>query len=570
VSIYDDNAIILDILFIRELFVYELWHFFAGLGLFLYGISRIEQALHDLGGRKFVKFLRGHTNTPLESIGSGAVLTAILQSSSLVSLMVLAFVGSRYIPMPNALGIIMGANLGTTFTGWIVAFFGFKLEIEHYALPILAVGALGSVFLLNRKSTHLIFMLIFGFGLLLFGLGFMKSGMESIVSTIDITKYNHYGIIYFFILGVLITAIIQSSSAMMAITLSALSLESISLTQAAATVIGADLGTTVTIILGSLSGAAAKKQVAFFHVVFNFVVDILALIFLPLLLIFIIDIINVSDPLFALVLFHNIFNAMGIILFLPMLSYLSDHIKKLFNVNHGGVAKYINSVDSKLPSIPLDSLENEVEHMIIQVIKYNMQILGVSSSYQTDILKNFAHYVSVVMSKTERYEIIKKLESEIISYSATLKNQSLSQDEVSTLLLYTVSARNLGHSVHSIKSIRNDLSELVRADDEHSYENKEELIKTSISLYKKIIYILNSDNANLEIEVLAELEFLNEQTHDKLVGYIYEHYSTDVSTPLNVVREIYSSNKALINSIKEYKLNVDKLSVFESFPILVR
>ena len=182
--------------------MYELWNFFAGLGLFLYGISRIENALRDLAGRNFVKFLRDHTKSPLESISSGTILTAILQSSSLVSLMVLAFVGSRYIPMQNALGIIMGANLGTTFTGWIVAIFGFKLDIESYALPIVSIGALGLVFVIRNKRIHLISKLIFGFGLLLFGLSYMKTGMESIFNTLDITTYKDYGIVYFFFFGV--------------------------------------------------------------------------------------------------------------------------------------------------------------------------------------------------------------------------------------------------------------------------------------------------------------------------------------------------------------------------------
>ena len=108
--------------------MYEIWHFLAGLGLFLYGISRIERSLRRLGGRRFVHTLRRHTKNPVESIASGTILTALLQSSSLVSLMVLAFVGSQFIPMSNALGIIMGANLGTTFTGWVVAIFGFKLD----------------------------------------------------------------------------------------------------------------------------------------------------------------------------------------------------------------------------------------------------------------------------------------------------------------------------------------------------------------------------------------------------------------------------------------------------------
>lgn len=550
--------------------MYEIWHFFAGLGLFLYGIFVIEDALRDLGGRKFVQFLKNHTKNSLESIASGTILTAILQSSSLVSLMVLAFVGSRYIPMSHALGIIMGANLGTTFTGWIVAIFGFKLNLENYALPIVAIGALGLAFIVSKNRIRLIFMLVFGFGLLLFGLGYMKSGMETVLNTIDIVSYSHYGLIYFFILGIVVTAIIQSSSAMMAITLSALSLESISLSQAAATVIGADLGTTVTVILGSLSGVTAKKQVALFHVIFNLVTDLLALILLPVILILIVEILNIKDPLFALVLFHNSFNILGIILFVPLLGYFSNFIKNLFKVNHDSAAIYINSVDLKLPLMPLDYLQKEVEHMTIQVIKFNMQMLKIEHNHQMDILENYCKLVPFTMSKIERYEYIKKLESEIIGYSVSLKNQSLSKNELSTLLLSTACTRNLVHSAYSMKSIRDDLEEMIRVNSDSNFDCREELIKASVSLYKKIIYVLKCENINQRIEVLVSLESENENTHDHLVKTIYEHYSKDVSTSLNVVREIYSSNKALINSIKEFKLDINKLSAFDDLPILVR
>jgi phosphate:Na+ symporter len=216
----------------------------------------------------------------------------------------------------------------------------------------------------------------------------------------------------------------------------------------------------------------------------------------------------------------------------------------------------------------LDSLRDEIEHMILQVIKFNMQILKVNDKHQSDMLNNLSHYAAFNMAEDERYEFIKKLESEITNYSATLKNQSLSKDEINTLSLWTVSVRNLVHSARSIKSIRHDLSQLVRIDDSHSYENKEELIKKTIKLYKKIIYALN--NNDLEIEILADLESVNEHTHDQLVQYIYDNYSSDVSTPLNVVREIYSSNKALINSIKEFRFDIDKLSVFESIPHMMR
>mgnify|MGYP001817113139 CR=1 FL=1 len=408
--------------------MYEIWHFLAGLGLFLYGISRIENAMRDLGGRKFIQLLRKHTKNPAESIASGTVLTALLQSSSLVSLMVLAFVGSQYIPMQNALGIIMGANLGTTFTGWIVAIFGFKLNIEQYSLPIIALGALGLTFISSNKRARAISKFVFGFGLLLFGLGFMKSGMEDFVSLVDITKYTDYSIFYFFILGILVTAIIQSSSAMMAITLSALSVETISLQQAAATVVGADLGTTITVVLGAISGSSAKKQVALFHVIFNLVIDILTLIFLPALLLLIVNILGVSDPLFSLVLFHNLFNAIGIFVFLPFLSFFSKYIQKTFKEDKGSETIYLKNIDTNLPIVSFDALKLEIQHMIIQVIKYNMQILKFSTKDQLSVLGDQASLVPVNMPKRERYEYIKRLESEIISFSLGIKQFELTNE----------------------------------------------------------------------------------------------------------------------------------------------
>ena len=550
--------------------MYEVWHFLAGLGLFLYGISRIEHAMRDLGGRKFVQLLRKHTKNPIESIASGTVLTALLQSSSLVSLMVLAFVGSQFIPMQNALGIIMGANLGTTFTGWVVAIFGFKLDIEQYSLPIVALGALGLTFIFKNKRARAISKFVFGFGLLLFGLGFMKSGMEGFVSSIDITKYTDYNIYYFFLLGIVVTAIIQSSSAMMAITLSALSIETISLQQAAATVVGADLGTTITVILGSLSGASAKKQVALFHVLFNLIIDILTILFLPALLFLIVKIFGVTDPLFSLVLFHNTFNAIGIFLFLPFLSLISKYINNAFKEKQGSGTLYIKDTDENLPVISFDALKLEIEHMIIQVIKLNMQILKLSTEDQASILGKHTKLITINMPKQERYEYIKRLESEIISFSLNLKQIELSSEESSKLALWTASVRNLVHSARSLKSIRHDLANLVRIEDEGSYKNKNELIKNTKRLYKNILNLLYEEDRDSIFEQLANLESSNEDAHDKLVEYIYENYGQKISTPLNVVREIYSSNKALINAIKEYKFDIQNITTFDNLPRLVR
>jgi phosphate:Na+ symporter len=121
---------------------FDFWRMLAGIGLFLYAMAQLEGALQAIGGRSLAEFLRRHTGTPVQSVLSGTIATAILQSSSVVGLMVLAFVGAGLLSLKNALGIVFGSNLGTTFTGWIVATLGFKFEIIELALPLIGGGAL--------------------------------------------------------------------------------------------------------------------------------------------------------------------------------------------------------------------------------------------------------------------------------------------------------------------------------------------------------------------------------------------------------------------------------------------
>ena len=157
------------------------WVFLAGLGLFLYGMNLMEQVLKGISGRSFKLFLRKYTRSLPKSIIGGAVITGLVQSSSVVSLIVLAFVESGVISFRNALGVILGSNLGTTFDSWIVASVGFKLDIESYALPTVAITAIGMYFISNRSKVHRYFQLFFALGLLFFGLGLMKDGAEEMI-----------------------------------------------------------------------------------------------------------------------------------------------------------------------------------------------------------------------------------------------------------------------------------------------------------------------------------------------------------------------------------------------------
>ncbi|MCW9000432.1 MAG: Na/Pi symporter, partial [Kangiellaceae bacterium] len=247
--------------------------FVSGLGFFLYAMKLLEQTLKQTAGYRLQKSISEKTDTPLEAILTGTVSTAVLQSSSLVGLIVLALCAAGMLPLFNAIGVMIGANLGTTFTGWVATFIGFKLHLTESSFYIVGLAGIVHIATKNQKLLHTSTIFI-AIGLLLIGLDLMKSSSAGIAEQIDINEFKAHSVFYFLFLGVALSAIIQSSSAVMMITLSALNIQVIELHHAAALVIGADLGTTSTILLGSIKGAGIKRQLASAHLLFNLVTDI--------------------------------------------------------------------------------------------------------------------------------------------------------------------------------------------------------------------------------------------------------------------------------------------------------
>jgi phosphate:Na+ symporter len=349
----------------------DAWRLLAGLGLFLFGMHQLELALKQLAGRPFKQFLRQHTQHPVKGILAGALTTAMLQSSSVVSLIVLAFVGTGIISLASAIGIVFGSNLGTTATGWIVATIGFKLDIEALALPLVAIGGFGVVW--SRAGTRRagLSQLVAGFGLMLMGLEFMKSGSIAATQLFDPAALGRYPPIVFLAVGFLLTAIIQSSSATIMITLSALYAGVIPLTSAAAVAIGADLGTTITALLGALVGSVSKKRVAAAIILFNVVTDAIAFAFLKPLLTLITDVIGLSDPLYALVAFHSLFNLIGLILFMPFIPLLSRKLGDRFGGRDISLLRYIGRKDASMPVAAIENMSRETYRLIDQAAALN-------------------------------------------------------------------------------------------------------------------------------------------------------------------------------------------------------
>lgn len=236
---------------------FDIWQFVGGIGLFLFAMAQLETALQRFSGRSFKRFLQTYTDKPLKAVVAGGLTTAFVQSSSLVGLMVLAFVGAGIMSLGNALGVVFGANLGTTVTGWMVTALGFKLNLESISLPLIGIGSLLLVGLSGRIKE--VGRLAAALGFLLMGLTLMKDSVSALSDSMDVTKLANLAAWQYLAFGVGFAAVVQSSSATMMVTLAALHAGVIELPSAAAIAVGADLGTTSTILIGTIKGAAGRN-----------------------------------------------------------------------------------------------------------------------------------------------------------------------------------------------------------------------------------------------------------------------------------------------------------------------
>lgn len=553
----------------------DLWRLAAGLGLFLFGMHQLEQALTQLAGRSFKKFLRQYTAKPLRGVLAGAVTTAALQSSSVVSLVVLAFVGTGIISLASALGIVFGSNLGTTATGWIVATIGFKLDIEALALPLITIGGFGVVWSAAGTRRAGFSHFIVGLGLMLMGLEFMKSGALAATAMFDPAALAGYPLIIFLFAGLLLTAVIQSSSATIMITLSALYASAIPLEAAAAIAIGADLGTTITALLGALAGSAAKKRVAAAVVLFNVVADTIAFLSLKPLLSLITGVIGISDPLFALVAFHSLFNLIGIMIFLPMIPLLSRWLNDRFREEETPLLRHIKAGDTAVAEAALENIRRETWRLIDQAAALNQATFDLPPDhtfYDSGEDRKDVDVFSADIDYDQSYADVKQLEGEILRHALALQSVPLEADESERLSQIIPSIRNAVHAAKSMKDVYEDL-ELFRGsvnDRFNAYFGQ--FREAAREFYESIDTLQTSDLPAVRFESLVEMKGRSESIHSRMHRRIYDEVSrgelseVEISTLLNVNRELFVANHSLISSLADALLNMESASDFASIP----
>lgn len=533
----------------------EIWKFLAGLGFFLYGMSQLETVLKNVSGRSLKLFLKRNTQSLFKSIFGGALITGIVQSSSVVSLIVLAFVESGIITFRNALGVILGTNLGTTLDSWIVATIGFKLNILSYSLPVIAITAIGMFFFENRKKLHNVFAIFFALGILFLGLGFMKEGALELVKEFDLASYTNYGILVFVLIGFVLTTIIQSSSATIAITLTAVYADVLTFQSAAAIVIGAEVGTTIKILLWGMRGSVDKKRVAWGNFMYNIFTASIALIFLHWIIYFIENTIGIKDPLIGLVFFQTAINIVSIILFIPFLNIFSKWLERKIISNGTNSNSYISKNLPILPLLAVDALRDETENLFRKTLLFNKNSLCSEKDSAEGLIENIKSLTRSYTNMNDDYNRIKQTEGDLLGYYADIQANNLGKEDATLLLQYINAVRQSVYAAKAIKDIQHNLKDFEASANDILHQQCTILRNEWFIFDDMLNQLLNSsnkENITLDIEHSTKEALLQEENQkSEIMAQLKNNQLNEVeaSTLMNVYREMLSCKKSLLMAL---------------------
>jgi phosphate:Na+ symporter len=379
----------------------------GGLGLFLVAMELMTDGLTLAAGKSLRRLLSNWTNTLMRGVFSGMLMTAIVQSSSAVTVAALGFVNAELLKMRQALGIIYGANIGTTMTAWLVAMVGFKLDVHAFALPAIGIGAF--IMLAKNSGPRLgIGRALVGFGLFFLGISTLQQAFEGIVANFDlgtITLAGNTEVAGYLLIGIVMTILTQSSSAAIAITISAASANMIGIYAAAAMVIGANVGTTSTAVLASIGATPNAKRLATAQVIFNIGTAVVAVLLLPVMFYAVEaarDMMKLAPNIgVSLALFHTVFNCLGVLLALPFNNLLVKFLEKRFVTVGESLAKpqYLDSSTASAPLLAVNALILELQRTAGHIGDAVKQILDTNiSNHDLEQKINAIHQLSSVIS----------------------------------------------------------------------------------------------------------------------------------------------------------------------------
>lgn len=442
-----------------------------GIAFFIFGMICLEDGFKAFAGGALETLLQRSTDRLWKSLTLGFTSTTLMQSSTLVSLITISFVSSEMITLAGGIGIVLGANIGTSTGAWLIAGLGLKVDIGSYAMPMLVFGVL--LLMQKSKSIKGAGYLVLGIGFLFFGIHFMKEGFTELQASFDLSTYSMtgiYGVLVFTLLGTLITFIMQSSHATLLIVIAALATGQVSYENALALSIGASLGSAITAALGGLAANLGGKRLAAAQVLFSLVTTLLAMLLInPLIQL--VDWMAVylgiaaEDYLLKLALFQTLFRLLGAVVFMPFIAQIEQLLIKLIRFVPKSIEQpiYLSSEVLETPSSVVAAVRKEVEHLFDNAFVLLTQGLSLNrSTIESEVslskeVKNTRRIFPLDVEDAYE-EKIKSLHSEIVAFIGEAQMRESTREATEELYVLRQASRNIVGAVKGMKHLHNNLS----------------------------------------------------------------------------------------------------------------
>ncbi|MDY0321846.1 MAG: Na/Pi symporter [Arcobacteraceae bacterium] len=541
----------------------------AGVGIFIIGMHFMEDGFKLFSGGMLEKVIAKTTDTIPKSISLGVIATAILQSSSLIAIIIISFLSAKLITLSSAIGVTFGSNLGTTATAWIVSYFGLKIDIAAFALPMVIFGVIFRFF--ENKSTKGMGNILLGLGFVFLGIGYMKDGFEDLKEGIDLSQFaveGYLGVLIYIAIGIIATMILQSSSAMLALTITALATGQIMYLNAIALAIGANIGTTITAAMGAMVSNANSKRLAVGLVMFN-TVTAFAVVFVLYYFVDFVDMmagyvgISPDDYAMKLSLFHTFFNLFGLVIWAFFIPRLVTYLKTLFVEDmetYISKPRYLNMDVVEVPSAAFEATKKEVIHLYENAT----EVLSHAIMLHRHRYLGQHNIDNIVRESTDIIELdidnfyqtrIKSLYSDIVDYS-TFFVSKLTDDKKSYIIGLRGACRDIAEAVKDTKELQKNIAKYLQSNNDYI---KEEYNLLRISIAKTMDVINQIKNSHDELDVLAKSKVLQDYlknmdviTSGRIDALIRENKIDKkmATTLLNDSSNAYNVTNKLINVAK--------------------
>ncbi len=499
----------------------------AGVAIFLFGMLFLEDGFTAFTGGVLEKFLKMSTDKVWKSMTFGVISTTIMQSSSLVSVITISFLSAGLIELAAGVGIIFGANIGTTTGAWLMAGFGMKVKISAYAMPMIVFGLI--LVFQKKKEMKGIGYILAGLGFLFLGIHFMKEGFETFKDTIDLAKFameGYLGLLVFSLIGVFATVIMQSSHATLMLIIAALASGQINYNNALALAIGANIGTTITAILGSISSNISGRRLAAAHLIFNTVTAVIAIGLIDVFRLAVDEIstwvgIAADDWTLKLAVFHTVFNTVGVLVMLPLIprlvKFLNTRIKDTRTADVKEIEPlYLNEAAIQLPDTAMEVMYKETRYLFenaIEIIAHGINV------HRTDIRSEVS--LEVILGRSSKpfeidvlddyYKKIKNLYNEIIQF-ATQSQINMTKEQLTEIYNIRHSCRNIAEIVKDVAIMRDNIDTYTNSDNEH-IKHEYNLLRKYIAEVLRTIFLIENEDEDM---VLVEISGLKDdkEEHD--------------------------------------------------------